>query len=249
VNPSDLLRQRAAREARAAQRASGNVRPAGFWRRYLAYAIDWLLLAPLMLVLLAAPMTAVLSESRQLITLVQDWMLAKMLADPSQLPSLTTLLPSLLLDTHLLATAQLAMARIGFELIQVALLAAGAAAVYFIGFEASRWQATPGKRLLGISVVDQRGARLDWRRAATRFLAGSLSWMSFNLGHALAGWGKDGRALHDLIAGTHVVATTPMPRWGRWLLIAQLALLIAVVVGLLGNLLWNLVQLANAGLL
>ena len=83
-------------------------------------------------------------------------------------------------------------------------LVAGIAALYFIGFEASRWQATPGKRLLGLQVQSEQGGRLELARTALRFFAGSLSWLSLNLGHALAGWRKDGRALHDLLAGARV---------------------------------------------
>jgi len=128
------------------------------------------------------------------------------------------------------------------------LFGAGAAALYFVGFEGSAWQATPGKRLLGLAVVDLRGQRLGWPQAGARFLAGSLSWLSFNLGHALAGWRADGRALHDLIAGTRVVASTPPPRWGRWLLLIQLALVLGVIVGLSGRLLWQLARLGGAGL-
>ena len=42
------------------------------------------------------------------------------------------------------------------------------AAIYFIGFEASRWQATPGKRLLGLRVETVEGARLSVGRALLR---------------------------------------------------------------------------------
>jgi uncharacterized RDD family membrane protein YckC len=249
VNARDRSRYRAALAERASAPGASGLRPAGFWRRFLAYAIDWLLLAPIMIVLLPAPLRAAWTESKNLVTLVQDWMLAKMLADASGLPSLTSLLSALLLDPALLGAAQLSLVRISLALCLAALIGAGAAAIYFIGFEASRWQATPGKRLLGVSVVDLRGARLDWRRAAARFLAGSLSWLSFNLGHALAGWNADGRALHDLLAGTRVVARTPMPAWARWLLYALLGASLAVIIALLLRLFWQLMQLAEAGLL
>src|SRR5690606_33587500 len=67
-----------------------------------------------------------------------------------------------------------------------ALLAALLAVAWFAGFEASPLQATPGKRALGVRVVDARGARLALGRAALRHLAGTLSWLSLNLGHLLA---------------------------------------------------------------
>jgi len=93
---------------------------------------------------------------------------------------------------------------------QAAVFAAITAGLYFIGFEASAWQATPGKRWLGLKVVDLHGTRIGWGRASARFLAGTLSWLTLNLGHALAGWRADGRALHDLVAGTRVVTRQPV---------------------------------------
>ena len=226
-----------------------NPPPAGFWRRYLAYSFDWLLLLPIMLLVLPAPLRAAWDETQSLVALVQDWMSAKMLADPDNLPSLSGLMSSLALDTSLLGSTQLALTRISLALTIAALIAAGVAAIYFIGFEASGWQATPGKRVLGLRVVDLQGHRLGWQRAAGRFLAGSLSWMTFNLGHALAGWNADGRALHDLLAGTRVIALTPMPRWARWLLYAQLLLLLSVLGALLINVFRQLSELASAGAL
>jgi uncharacterized RDD family membrane protein YckC len=46
--------------------------------------------------------------------------------------------------------------------------------VYYAAFTASRWQATPGKRLVGIRVVRVDGARLDALDATERFLAFTL---------------------------------------------------------------------------
>lgn len=38
-------------------------------------------------------------------------------------------------------------------------------------FEASPWQATPGKRWLGLRVMEAEGRRMTWRRAAVRHVA------------------------------------------------------------------------------
>lgn len=222
--------------------------PAGFWHRYLAYSLDWLLLAPLLILLLAPPLTEAWAGVHSLNALLQDWLLAKMLAGPA-LPSPLNLAQALLQDAPLLASVNAAIAGVTLAVTKAALLSIATAATYFIGFEGSTWQATPGKRLLGITVVDLRGQRISWQRAGARFLAGSLSWLSLNLGHALVAWRADGRALHDLIAGTCVAVHAPMPRWGRWLLYAQLALVLGLLVGLLGRLLWQLAQLSGAGLL
>ena len=49
--------------------------------------------------------------------------------------------------------------------------------------------------------------------------SGASSWLTLNLGHALAGFRRDHRALHDLVAGTQVLGRGPMPRWARGLLV------------------------------
>jgi uncharacterized RDD family membrane protein YckC len=95
-------------------------------------------------------------------------------------------------------------------------------AAYFAGMEASPWQATLGKRLLGLHVVTRNGRRIGPGRALLRYFAAGISWVFLNLGHAMAAWTPDKRALHDYIADTRVDNVDPrnaaMPLWG-WLLI------------------------------
>lgn len=177
--------------------------PAGFWRRTVAYAIDWLLLS-LLLSWLVLPMLAdAWAAIVELHGALQDWLVDKLLSGTA-LPSPMDLMHSVLADPALRELVNSATARLTLGLLQASGLCLGAAALYFIGFEASRWQATPGKRLLGLRVRDTEGKPLGLGQSAARFLAGSVSWLSLNLGHALAGWRRDGRALHDLIAGTRV---------------------------------------------
>ena len=221
------------------------VNRAGFWRRWLAYSLDWLLLAPLFVLVLAAPLHAAWSEALALNSLLQDWLLAQLVSTPGLPPSPFRLLQALERDPGLFTALQSGTARLNAALVLGALRLAACAAIYFIGFEASAWQATPGKRALGLRVSTRDGARLGLGRAAARFFAGALSWLSLNLGHALVGWRRDGASLHDLVAGTRVGASGPMPRWGRWALIAQLAALCALLLGLLGRLAYLLVQLAS----
>ncbi len=100
--------------------------------------------------------------------------------------------------------------------------------------EASARRATVGKRLVGLQVLDAAGARLSLQRAVLRHLAGSLSWLTLNIGHLLAARGPDHRALHDRIAGTQAcwrpAHAARVPAWGGWLLgfafIAPLALVL-----------------------
>lgn len=77
-------------------------------------------------------------------------------------------------------------------------------AAYFSGMESSPYQGTLGKSLVGVRVEDEQGLRLSLPHAIARFFAGSASWGTLNLGHLMASWRSDGKALHDLIAKTRV---------------------------------------------
>ena len=98
---------------------------------------------------------------------------------------------------------------------------------WLVGFEASSRQATPGKRALGLRVVDEAGQGIGLVRAVQRHLAGALSWLTLNIGHLLAALPPRRRALHDRIAGTQVVQATdagPLPAWAHaWLALLLLA--------------------------
>jgi uncharacterized RDD family membrane protein YckC len=237
----------AARPPAPATEAAGWPRPAGFWRRYLAYSLDWTVLAAPLWLLLSGPLARAWAAWQALNTVLQEWLLARVLAAPGRLAAPLALAREVLADPSLRAALGAASDRLSGALVQAAWLGAGAAALYFIGFEGSAWAATPGKRLLGLQVRAVGGQRLSWPRSALRFFAGSLSWLSLNLGHALAGWRRDRRALHDLVAGSQVLASGPMPGWGRGLLIAQALALLALFALVLGRLLWLLGQLSGAG--
>ena len=100
-----------------------------------------------------------------------------------------------------------------------------------VAFEQSRWRGTAGKHVLGMMVADMRGAAPSLSRSLLRNLAGSLSWLSLNAGHALAALPPQHRALHDYIAGAQVVLASPapLPRWARTWLFAQAVLLLVLL--------------------
>jgi hypothetical protein len=81
--------------------------------------------------------------------------------------------------------------------------------------ESSRWQATIGKRALGLKVTNPRGERIGFARAATRFVAKLLSVLTLCVGFLLILVTERRQALHDLIAGTLVAhdATSPQRGW------------------------------------
>jgi uncharacterized RDD family membrane protein YckC len=79
------------------------------------------------------------------------------------------------------------------------------AALYYSLQESSAYQATLGKRALGIKVTDAQGRRLTRKHALGRWFATSLSYITLYIGFLLAGFSARKRALHDMVADTLVV--------------------------------------------
>lgn len=77
--------------------------------------------------------------------------------------------------------------------------------IYFVIFHSSKWQATPGKRLLRILVTDLDGGRIEFGRAVLRYFAMIPSGIIFGIGFMMAGFTKKKQAMHDKLAGTLVV--------------------------------------------
>jgi uncharacterized RDD family membrane protein YckC len=76
--------------------------------------------------------------------------------------------------------------------------------LYCALLESSSWQATLGKRALGLKVTNRRGERIGFTRAAARFVGKLLSFLTMFLGYLLVAVTRRRQALHDLIAGTLV---------------------------------------------
>lgn len=86
-----------------------------------------------------------------------------------------------------------------------ALAASAAVWLYYALFESSSWQATPGKRALGLYVTDLAGQRVSFARASGRFFAKIISRLTLMIGFLMAGFTERKQALHDMIAGTLVL--------------------------------------------
>ncbi len=78
-------------------------------------------------------------------------------------------------------------------------------AFYWTLLESSRWQATLGKRMMGLVVTDTRGYRLSWQRALLRYLGRVLCGITLGVGFTLALITERRQGLHDLIARTLVM--------------------------------------------
>lgn len=80
--------------------------------------------------------------------------------------------------------------------------------LYWSLLESSSWQATLGKKALGLYVTDLTGARLTFGRASGRFFAGrgiayvpSVGGLYFLIDCIMAGVTEKKQAVHDMIAG------------------------------------------------
>jgi uncharacterized RDD family membrane protein YckC len=84
--------------------------------------------------------------------------------------------------------------------------------IYYAAFEASAWQATPGKRICGIHVTDVQGARLTPLRSvgrnAVRLTNIVMPLIPF-ISYMAVAWTAKKQGLHDLLAGTLVVTGKP----------------------------------------
>ena len=78
--------------------------------------------------------------------------------------------------------------------------------IYVTLMEASRWQATLGKMVLGIKVTDQSGNRLSLPRAFARNGLKVLSVLTLMIGFMMAGWTRRKQALHDKMTDCYVTA-------------------------------------------
>ncbi|GAA0137025.1 hypothetical protein YSY43_38660 [Paenibacillus sp. YSY-4.3] len=77
--------------------------------------------------------------------------------------------------------------------------------IYCCSMESSKYQATIGKRLLGVMVVDKDYERITYARANSRYWGKLLSGLILGLGYLMAFSHEKRQALHDRMAGTYVV--------------------------------------------
>ena len=77
--------------------------------------------------------------------------------------------------------------------------------LYYALLESSAWQATLGKKALGLEVTDLAGVRITFGRATGRYFARYISFFTLGIGYLMAGFTEKKQALHDMIAGTLVI--------------------------------------------
>lgn len=77
--------------------------------------------------------------------------------------------------------------------------------LYYALLESSVWQATLGKKALGLQVTDLAGHRITFGRATGRYFSKIISDFTLLIGYIMAGFTAKKQALHDIIASTLVI--------------------------------------------
>jgi uncharacterized RDD family membrane protein YckC len=109
--------------------------------------------------------------------------------------------------------------------------------LYNACMESSSWQATLGKKCMGIKVVDQHGNRISFARATGRTFSKWISSAIIYIGFLMAGATARKQALHDLICSTFVVDANFLPEQPLEEVPTHYALLTVSIIGIFGALL------------
>ncbi|MEO5630133.1 MAG: RDD family protein [Thermomonas sp.] len=216
--------------------------PATLKQRYAAWSLDAACLLPLLLLLGGSHLQHDMANASAALTSLKQ-ALPRLMEAMQTNPQPTMQMAQAWLDDPVLADGVGRLeAALGDMLLTPMVLYALLALVGSVGFESSRWQATPGKLALGLVVAGADGKKLTTGHALQRFLASSLSWLSLNIGHAMAALPPKHLALHDRLSDTRVVrerndARLPAWAWG-WLILQGAASLAAF--------LWLFIRLQTA---
>lgn len=77
--------------------------------------------------------------------------------------------------------------------------------LYYAVLESSDRQATFGKRVLNIKVVDINNSKISFIKATVRFWSKFISGLILLIGYIMAAFTPKKQALHDMIANTYVI--------------------------------------------
>jgi uncharacterized RDD family membrane protein YckC len=168
----------AAVPAYAGYAAVPRVEYAGFWLRFLAWLIDNVVMG-VGVVLILIPLIFLTS----LRTVLDDFHPSEDMNDANAF--------MLIGFVFVLATASLVVTWL-----------------YHALMESSEWQATLGKKALGLVVTDLAGQRVSFGRATGRHFAKivtNLASFGIGLGYLMAAFTEKKQALHDMLAGCLVL--------------------------------------------
>lgn len=151
---------------------------AGFWLRFVAFVIDWIIVYVLQSFVLV-PFLAVLGIT-----------FASQMPDPDNITN---------------AEAMGMVASIVAAGAVATLISTVVGVFYWTLMESSKYQATIGKLALGLRVTDMDGKNLDFVKALIRNLSKIISGLILLIGYIMAAFTEKRQGLHDIIANTLVV--------------------------------------------
>jgi len=151
---------------------------AGFWLRFVAYIIDYLILYVINLIILVPIMGMVgLGVSSG------GFDMAAM-SEGDVVQMIKTVLMAVVAGSVVMMIVNL---------------------IYFTVMESSKFQGTVGKIALGLKVTDANGGKLDLVKAFLRNLGKIVSGIILFIGYIMAGFTEKKQALHDMFVGALVV--------------------------------------------
>ncbi len=153
---------------------------AGFWLRFVAYIIDYVILQ-LLSSFIIIPILGALGFGFFAAT---EGMQAGDIGEEEALAMMVTLFSTLSSAALLTFILQI---------------------LYFAILQSGSRQATLGKMALGLKVTDMNGEKIDFGKAVIRELSKLISYAILLIGYIMAGFTEKKQALHDIIPGTLVV--------------------------------------------
>ena len=218
------------------------LKPASVKQRYVAWSLDVACLLPLLFLLASSRLQHDMASASVAIDSLKQALprlMESMLGNPQPTMQMAQ---AWLADPVLADAVGRLQAAFSDMLLTSLVLYVLLALLWSVGFESSSWQATPGKRALGMVVASADGRKLTTGHALQRFLAASLSWLSLNIGHAMAALPPKHLALHDRISDTRILVEgndSRLPAWAWGWLILQVAAALAAF-------LWLFIHLQTA---
>jgi len=210
--------------------------PARFWPRYAAWSLDAAVIAVVLAPFLWGRVSRDLHALEQAFVAVLDpfYGALRRQLDAGGAPDAFALLSDASIE-HAISALQTALLR---ATVMPVVAFAIAMLVWQVAGECfTAWQGSLGKRALHLRVVDRDGGRPGLLRSIGRQFAGVLSWLTLNIGHAMAAIPPAHLALHDRLSGTRVVRDdAPLPPWVRGWIVLQAGLFAALLFAMTGRL-------------